>query len=285
MNRAQIVRLLCFVAAVVAMSSIAETPRPSQANQPPIVTQSAIPGQPQTQSVQISNDETVALVHLVISKTEEHLTWIHVSVAILAVLLGLAGISSLVNSWRYGRELNSLKKSNEELKKEKEIIENEIRDLQQSKGEILRSIEDFRRQEKEFRKWTSTIQAVTVVRSGLGNSARLTALQQLSQKVDPFGIPAMLEVLRHASVGHLNLRKEAAYGLGFYANNQDFKQYYREILSGFRDVLENTKTLPSLALKVIESARRFGSDASELEPLFERWLPRDEPQSNGVPTE
>lgn len=285
MTRMQFVRLLCLVLVVVAMSSIAEMPRPSQVNQPPLVTPSASPGQPQTQSVQMSNDETVALVHLVLSKTEEHLTWIHVSVAILAFLLGLAGIASLANSWRYGRELNRLKKSNKELAKKKEIIQNDIRDLQQSKDEILASLEAFRKQEKEFRKWTSTIQAVTVVRSGLGNSARLTALQQLSQKVDPIGVPAMLEVLRHANGGHLNLRKEAAYGLGFYANNQDFKQYYGEIMSGFHEVLENSKTPGTLALKVIESARRFGSDASELEPLFERWLPRDESSSTEAPTE
>jgi homoserine kinase len=103
--------------------------------------------------------------------------------------------------------------------------------------------------------------------SRIGTDARLQTLQELSQQMDPLRIPSLLEILK-GSANDIRLRLEAAYGLGLYSENPAFKEFYPEIISGFREVLTNRGTPRTLALKTIETARRFGFDSAELAAQF-----------------
>jgi HEAT repeat protein len=98
---------------------------------------------------------------------------------------------------------------------------------------------------------------------------RLKALQKLSQLVDPQGIAPLIEVLTD-SASNVRLRREAAYGLGRYSENPAFREYYPEIFSGFREVLDNPETPRELAMETMRTVLRFGTDApGELTSLFQ----------------
>jgi hypothetical protein len=103
----------------------------------------------------------------------------------------------------------------------------------------------------------------------LRTGTRLKALQQISQSTDPGGIDPLLEVLKDRD-NDVRLRIEAAYGLGRYSENPAFREYYREIFSGFREVLGHSETPRELALETMRAVLRFGTDApGELTSLFQ----------------
>jgi cell division protein FtsB len=137
-----------------------------------------------------------------------------------------------------------------------------------------RGLAELEEQAKSLRRLTETVQRVTLGRSRLSAETRLKALQQLSQLVDPLGIPPLLEVLTD-SANVLKLRLEAAYGLGRYSEDLAFNEYYPEIFAGFHEVLANSKTPPTLAWETIRSARRFDPIPDELTSLFMKWEQSD----------
>jgi hypothetical protein len=95
-------------------------------------------------------------------------------------------------------------------------------------------------------------------------------------------IPILLEILKNRA-SETKPRVDVARVLGWYSRNLSLKEYHPDIVSGFREVLENTKTPRELALETIKSARLFRTEDSdelippfnELVPLFETWERRD----------
>jgi hypothetical protein len=92
----------------------------------------------------------------------------------------------------------------------------------------------------------------------------------------------LLEILKNRA-SETKPRVDVARVLGWYSRNLSLKEYHPDIVSGFREVLENTKTPRELALETIKSARLFRTEDSdelippfnELVPLFETWERRD----------
>jgi CII-binding regulator of phage lambda lysogenization HflD len=163
----------------------------------------------------------------------------------------------------------SLRGALEKVSKDVTVLREQEETLRKSSETVLKDVAELKEQEKSFRKLTEAVQKATLGRSRLSAETRLRSLQQLSQHVDPLGIAPLIEVLTD-SANDIRLRLEAAYGLGRYSENSAFREYYPEILSGFREVLSDESTPRALAVDTIRSARRFGPIPDELASQIER---------------
>lgn len=289
---------LLFGTAVIGGRSAQKPPEPAPQPKECVTVNVA---SPQADS-KTSTADAIAVAHTVAVTAEVAIAFVGVIAAILAIILGFAG----VGNWKESQKLaearseidvkfigirqeqdniskdmekitereNYLRQSSETVLKEVAELREQEKSLRELTDTVLREVEELREQEFSLRKLTETVRTVVLARSGLGTETRLTALQRLSQQVDPLGIPALLEVVT-GSKNDTKLRLEAAYGLGRYSENPAFREYYPEIISGFREVLSDLNTPKALVTDMIKRARLFGTDSNELIPLFERWEQSD----------
>lgn len=217
---------------------------------------------PQQKGSKLSDEVVLELAHTVLADAETHITTTFHIFEALAFMLGLGGAYNIVVSYRDSRKV-------ERLGVTLQRVEADYKELENKRDSITRDLSDFNNREKALIKSMETLRAIAQAQSHLGADTRLRALQQLSQMIDPLAIPTMLQILKGPAP--VNLRREAAYGLGRLSEGSAFKEYCAEIIHGFREVLENSKTPPILAQEVVKSARRFGDDSRDLAPLFRNW--------------
>lgn len=138
------------------------------------------------------------------------------------------------------------------IKKKLDDVENSLKKIDEEKERI----------NSDYKNIASKVSALSKVIQiqDINAPRRLSHIQDLGQMINPVGVAPLLAVLLNNNEDS-ELRIEAAFGLGRYSENPDINIYWRQILEGFRNVLENLAIEENLFFAVINASVKYGTES------------------------